>query len=72
MTYRLIDSMLELRENEAALRVISDNLLSFPGDAELYERQAKTYARLGRRVQEHRAQAEAYYLLHCCRWLLSN
>ena len=64
VTYRLIDSMLELRENEAALRVISDNLLSFPGDAELYERQAKTYARLGRRVQEHRAQAEAYYLLH--------
>lgn len=64
VTYRLIDAMLEVRDNESALRVIAESLLRFPGDAELYERQAKTYARLGRRVQEHRAQAEAYYLLH--------
>ena len=64
VTYRLIDAILDINDNDAALRVIAESLPSFPNDASLYERQAKTYSRMGRRVQQHRAQAEAYYLLH--------
>ena len=64
VTYGLIDASLTIKNYDKALSVIAESLLSFPNDAGLHERQAKTYARMGRRVQQHRAQAEAYVLLH--------
>lgn len=43
-----------------ALALTEKELQLTPGDARLYALQAKTYAVLGRRLQQHRAQAEAY------------
>jgi predicted Zn-dependent protease len=37
--------------------------LSYPSDARAHALQSRTYARLGKRLQQHRAQAEAYALL---------
>ncbi len=62
ITYALIETKLELRDNEGALRVATENLLSYPSDPELHALQAKTYAQMGRRLAQHRAQAEAYVL----------
>lgn len=62
--YGLIDASMATKNYNKALSVIAESLLSFPNDAGLHERQAKTYAQMGRRVQQHRAQAEAYVLLH--------
>ena len=64
ITYALIDASLMTKNYDKALSLIAEALLSFPSDAGLHERQAKTYAHMGRRVQQHRAQAEAYVLLH--------
>ena len=64
ITYALIDTSLTLKDHDYVLRLIAENLLSFPSDPGLHERQAKTYALMGRRVQQHRAQAEAYVLQH--------
>ena len=45
-----------------AVKVTEDDLLSYPSDARMHALQAKTYALLGKRLQQHRAQAEAYAL----------
>jgi beta-barrel assembly-enhancing protease len=62
ITYAMIDASLTLKDSDQALSVIAENLLNFPNDPGLHERQAKTFAALGRRVHQHRAQAEAYVL----------
>ncbi|MBP6110380.1 MAG: M48 family metallopeptidase [Rhodocyclaceae bacterium] len=64
ITYALIDALLVIKNHDKALSVTAEALLSFPNDAGLHERQAKTFAQMGRRVQQHRAQADAYVLLH--------
>jgi predicted Zn-dependent protease len=42
--------------------VASDDLVGFSSDATVHALQAKTYAALGQRLQQHRAQAESYAL----------
>lgn len=63
VAYGLMESLLEARLPNDALKVAEDDLLSYPSDAKMHSLQAKTYAMLGRRLQQHRAQAEAYALL---------
>lgn len=61
--YRLIEAKLEVGGNVAAaeaLTLTQKELRLAPGDAHLHALQAKSYALLGRRLQQHRAQAEAY------------
>ena len=48
---------------QEALKLAEDDLLSYPSDAKMHSLQAKTYAMLGKRLQQHRAQAESYLLL---------
>jgi predicted Zn-dependent protease len=62
VVHALIDSLLTLRQPREALAVASDDLLAHPDDAITHALQAKTYALLGQRLQQHRAQAEAYAL----------
>jgi predicted Zn-dependent protease len=63
IAYGLVESMLEARTPQEAIRLTEDDLLSYPSDAKMHGLQAKTYSLLGKRLQQHRAQAEAYALL---------
>ncbi len=49
------------REKEA-VALLDELAKRRPGDAQLYQMLAKSYAALGARTQQHRALAEAYYL----------
>lgn len=62
VVYGLVDALLMARQPAEALRVTNDDLLSYPSDATLYALQARIYAALGQRLQQHRAQAENYAL----------
>ena len=63
IVYGLVESMLEGRQLQDALKFSEDDLLSYPSDAKAHMLQSKIYAMLGKRLQQHRAQAEAYALL---------
>jgi predicted Zn-dependent protease len=63
IVYGLVDALLEGRQPRDALTLIEDDLLSYPSDARAHALQARTYAMLGKRLQQHRAQAESYLLL---------
>jgi predicted Zn-dependent protease len=63
IAYGLVESLLEARMPNEAITFTEDDLASYPSDAKMHSLQAKTYSMLGRRLQQHRAQAEAYALL---------
>jgi predicted Zn-dependent protease len=62
VVYGLIETLLTVRQLQEALKVATDDLLRHSTDATVHALQAKTYAALGQRLQQHRAQAEAYAL----------
>lgn len=62
VVYALIEILLTVHQPQEALKVATDDLLRHATDATVHALQAKTYAALGQRVQQHRAQAEAYAL----------
>jgi predicted Zn-dependent protease len=62
IAYGLVESLLEARQPQDALRAISDDLMIYTSDARMHALQARTYSVLGQRLQQHRAQAEAYAL----------
>lgn len=63
VVHALIESLLEGRWHQEALKLGEEELLSYPSDARAHELMSIAYARLGMRLQQHRAQAEAHYLL---------
>ncbi|MBE7422901.1 MAG: M48 family metallopeptidase [Zoogloeaceae bacterium] len=62
LLYGQIDALLAAGQPREALKVASEELLLTPSDAPLHGLQAKSYAALGKRLQQHRAQAELYVL----------
>lgn len=62
VAYGLMDALLAAGMPQDALKFAQDDLLDYPSDARMHALQAKTYSLLGRRLQQHRAQAEAYAL----------
>ncbi len=62
LTYAFIDAQLAAGDAPAALAGTQRELQLTPGDARLFAMQAKAYALMGKRLQQHRAQAEAYLL----------
>ncbi|MCF8152074.1 MAG: M48 family metalloprotease [Burkholderiaceae bacterium] len=62
IAYALVESLLEAGLPQDAIKVTEEELLAYTTDARMHELQAKTYAKLGKRLQQHRAQAEAYVL----------
>lgn len=60
LVYALVEAKVGAGDTAAALALTQRELQLAPGDARLHALQAKTYAALGRRAQQHRAQAEAY------------
>jgi predicted Zn-dependent protease len=63
LTYGYARALLDAKRPREALEVVDDALQLARADHRLYQIQARAYAALGRRLQEHRAQAEAYVLL---------
>jgi predicted Zn-dependent protease len=63
LIYAYADSLLDARRPKEALQVVTQALDTLPADHRLYRLQARAYAALGQRLQQHRAQAEAYLLM---------
>ena len=62
ISYDLVEDLLGNRDPGEALKLTETDLQIYSTDPRMYGLQAKTYALLGRRLQQHRAQAEAYAL----------
>ncbi len=60
LTYALIETKVGAGETAEALAMTQKELQLTPGDARMHVLQAKTYAMMGKHLQQHRAQAEAY------------
>lgn len=62
LSYALMNTLLLSGQAQEALSYSLDYLQTYPGDDRMHEFQARAYAALGKRLQQHRAQAEAYAL----------
>jgi predicted Zn-dependent protease len=63
LTYAYARLLLDRRQGADALRVVSAALSDSKSDPKLFSLQAEAYAATGQRLQQHRAQAEAYALM---------
>lgn len=62
LTYRLIEAELAAGNAAGALAIAAPAVQLTPSDFRLWAYQAKAYAALGKRLQQHRSQAEVYAL----------
>ncbi len=62
VAYDLVEAQLESGRPEEALKTTIVDLQAYTTDARMHALQARTYAMLGKRLQQHRAQGEAYAL----------
>jgi len=62
IAYDLVEALQEARQLQDAIKLTEEDLQTYPSDAKMHGLQAKTYALLGKRLQQHRALAEAYAL----------
>jgi predicted Zn-dependent protease len=62
IAYGLVEALQEARLPQEAIKVTIDDLQNYPSDAKMHALQAKTYAMLGQRLQQHRALGESYAL----------
>ena len=60
LVYDYADALIRNRQMDAALKLLARALEGFPDDPRLYGLQARSYAALGKKLQQHQAQAEAY------------
>lgn len=59
--YGHAEQLLRERQPAAVLQMVADRMQSQPSDARLFRLQAQAYAAQGNRLQQHRAQGEAYF-----------
>jgi predicted Zn-dependent protease len=62
VSYALVESLLAAGQPQEALKVTIADLQAYTTDYRMHGLQAKTYAALGKHLQQHRAQGEAYFL----------
>lgn len=62
LTYGYAEALYAGRQYDQAMTFIESQLQVYSSDFKLYGLQAKTYAGMGKRLQQHRAQAEFYVL----------
>jgi predicted Zn-dependent protease len=60
LVYGYVEALLQAGRPEEALRAVEARLRTVTDDHRLYLLQARSFAALGRRLAQHRAQAEAY------------
>jgi len=63
LVHGLAQSLLEAGRNAEAIAWLDERVRATPDDAKLYELQSRAFAATGRRLSQHRAQAEAYFRL---------
>lgn len=63
ISYALVEALLAANQAQEALNVTVADLQAYTTDAKMHALQAQTYATLGKRLQQHRAQGESYVLL---------
>lgn len=62
LVYGYADVLIRTRQEQEALNFLSSYLNTQRGDPRLYDLEARAYAGIGRRLPQHRAQAEAFVL----------
>ncbi len=62
LLYGLAATLIGANRSREALELVSGQLELRPSDARLWSLQGKAYAALGKRLQQHRSQAEVYVL----------
>lgn len=62
LLYGHVEALLRARQPEEALKVVSGELAGRTQETKLFELQSRSYAALGKRAAQHRAQAEVYVL----------
>ncbi|HQR04016.1 MAG TPA: M48 family metalloprotease [Rhodocyclaceae bacterium] len=62
VAYGIMECLLDLHRGEDAVRFGNDDLQSYTTDYRMYALLARAYAAQGKQLQQHRAQAEYYYL----------
>ena len=60
ITYALVEALLLSGQAQEALKVGEEDQHSYPSDAVMHALRARGYGALGRRLQQHRSQGEAY------------
>jgi len=63
LIYSYAEALLQNRQSADALKLVANELLSYPNDVRLYQLQAQGYAAQGKRLLSHQSQAEAYFRL---------
>ena len=61
LQYGYVDLLLAMGRRTEAVAVLEERIRTVQDDPRLYELQAKAFEASGRRVSQHRAQAEAYF-----------
>jgi predicted Zn-dependent protease len=61
LAYGLAQHLVDSGRIREAIAFLEEKVRAAPDDARLYELQSRAYAAAGRRLAQHRAQAEAYY-----------
>ena len=62
VAYALVESLLAAKQPQEALKVTIADLQAYTTDYRMHGLQAETYAALGKRLEQHRAQGESYAL----------
>ena len=60
LIYDYAELLLQDRQPEIAVKLLTGQLVRHPSDTRLYELQARAYAMQGKRVEQHQAQAYSY------------
>ena len=61
LSYAYLDDLLQTGNSKEVLTDLEERLRTVQDDARFYELQARAYEASGRRIAQHRAQAEAYF-----------
>ncbi len=60
LIYDYADLLLNSNQAEIAVKLLAEQLVRHPSDTTLYNLQARSYAMLGKRLEQHQAQAYSY------------
>jgi predicted Zn-dependent protease len=61
LVHGLVQLLLESGRHAEAIAMLDERVRESPDDAKLYELQSRAFAATGKRLAQHRAQAEAYF-----------
>jgi predicted Zn-dependent protease len=61
LVYDYADVLLQNNQAETSVRLVAEQITRYPSDVKLYNLQARGYAQLGKLLEQHQAQAYAFY-----------